>query len=821
MMMIAGLFLVYLFIGISSSSLCPHIAGQRSLPSNDSGDVNGYLNISDSQFTPIRFLLSFIANSDGTIDIIENGVIQFYYQQPNSVLVIPSSSISILPMHFTSNRQLYYSLSIISQNSTIIGPFARVIGNAGILEPGDVIDTTVELCCKSEGVVILEGCLTIGTQPFDVLGGQYSTIGPFYSTYHCEESSVRNDCEASLDLFIVISRVCFQQAQIQQLAILNQGSWGLLLSSFTTVLCLVDNGVGVIELLSNPLTNANFPVAREFPTLDLLLNRNARYNWDGTIGYSISVSSRDTSILDDVTVIGMPPQGSFSSENMNFSLNISNCKDIGVVVVDIYFNFSASMNGIIFNNSFHLYFHRNCTPMNYSSPVMLTLPLHIILPSSIIPVVTIVTLILVIITIISVITKRQHNRVKHLEQLAQQQQQSLVSSNNLYSLGTSPLASLQATKGIVEYNFALLEVVCKLGEGMFGNVYKARAPGLVNDGDNFVAVKTLKDNSTAEMIDKFVKEVNVCVEFDHPNVIRLLAVCTTSSQKCMIFQHMDLGSLDELLRSSDPNNPQHDPNASHLLESTHFLTICCQLASGLNHLSSLRFVHRDIAARNCLINSQFQVKLADFGLSRDLSAQDYYRIGDGNSFIPIRWMPPEALLYSKFTLQSDVWSFGVLMWEVYSYGQLPYTGLSSHEVIDCVKSLKILSKPSLCPLEVYDIMRSCWIKAPSKRPTIRQVLDHLDQYQRSGTHPGMHQYVNMSPNYVNLTSPSSLSNNDDDDDVTISTSTTGISTTGTRSNTGGYMELSPTMVVFESHEFSIYTTDENCTGHVVINNEYV
>ena len=368
-------------------------------------------------------------------------------------------------------------------------------------------------------------------------------------------------------------------------------------------------------------------------------------------------------------------------------------------------------------------------------------PLQIILPSTIIPTFLIIFIAIAVAIILVIITRKQKRAISHLEELVQHV------DSNLYSLTVikNPFEFLDEHN--IEYNFALIEVVDRLGEGYFGHVYKARAPGLSNDNE-FFAVKTLKEDSGNDTMESFAKEVRICVQFDHPNVVKLLAVCTRSVQKCMIFEYMDLGSLDDALRRSCPSDENYNASDPNLIVPDQFLNIVLQIARGLTYLSSLNFVHRDIAARNCLLDTKFRTKIADFGLSRNIGTQNYYRIGSGKNYLPIRWMPPEALFYGKFTLQSDVWSYGVLMWEVYTYGQLPFTGLSSHEVIDNIKASKVLNCPDLCPLGVYDIMYSCWVRVPSRRPTIGQILHRLELFEK-GEVDHTSSYVNLVPKALN------------------------------------------------------------------------
>ncbi len=311
----------------------------------------------------------------------------------------------------------------------------------------------------------------------------------------------------------------------------------------------------------------------------------------------------------------------------------------------------------------------------------------------------------------------------------------------------------------VEYNYPSLEVMEELGEGAFGRVFKARAPGLKYKGvvtdREFVAVKSLKPGATDDMELAFVKEVKTCAQFQHDNVIRLLAICTQTPQKCMIFEYMDLGGLNDLLRVSDPDSIHYSGlGTGRVLITPDVLLHCAlQVAQGLAYLASLKFVHRDVATRNCLVNHDLVIKIADFGLSREVNHSDYYRIGSAAAVLPVRWMPPEALLYGKFTVKSDVWSFGVLMWEIYCFGRQPYGGISNHEVIDRVKEGRVLDCPDLCPASVYDIMKACWVRVPSKRPRMEDILSRFRQLIGHSAEFKEH-YATVTPatvGYANLT----------------------------------------------------------------------
>ena len=391
------------------------------------------------------------------------------------------------------------------------------------------------------------------------------------------------------------------------------------------------------------------------------------------------------------------------------------------------------------NATYHYLTH--CTSLHNISDTVITpsqgLTVPVIVAIVVVPIVFVIVIVVILVTVIVGVTCRQKKQTEQLEQLAKEQL-----SSNLYSMTTvqNPFEFLDQYE--IEYNFALLEVVDQIGQGAFGRVFKARAPGLqrgAHKAAEFVAVKSLKDDGRLE---DFCKEVKVCVQFDHDNVIRLLGVCTVSAQKCMIFEYMDQGSLHDMLHRSDPNNPSYDcDSSSPLIRSDNLLHLAIQLSRGLEYLSTLNFVHRDIATRNCLVDSSLNAKIADFGLSRDISAQNYYRIGNAKAYLPIRWMPPEALLYGKFTLKSDVWSFAVLMWEIYTFGKLPYLGFSDHEAIDHVKEARGLENPPLCPLGVYSIMRSCWTRVPSQRPTMRRVREQLEMFGEGK----LDSYINLVP----------------------------------------------------------------------------
>ncbi|XP_065803217.1 muscle, skeletal receptor tyrosine-protein kinase isoform X2 [Muntiacus reevesi] len=292
----------------------------------------------------------------------------------------------------------------------------------------------------------------------------------------------------------------------------------------------------------------------------------------------------------------------------------------------------------------------------------------------------------------------------------------------------------------LEYPRNNIEYVRDIGEGAFGRVFQARAPGLLPyEPFTMVAVKMLKEEASADMQADFQREAALMAEFDNPNIVKLLGVCAVGKPMCLLFEYMAYGDLNEFLRSmaphpgrglspSDPSPGSQAPSPGPPpLSCAEQLCIARQVAAGMAYLSERKFVHRDLATRNCLVGENMVVKIADFGLSRNIYSADYYKANE-NDAIPIRWMPPESIFYNRYTTESDVWAYGVLLWEIFSYGLQPYYGMAHEEVIYYVRDGHILSCPEDCPLELYNLMRLCWSKVPADRPSfssIHRILERM------------------------------------------------------------------------------------------------
>lgn len=276
-----------------------------------------------------------------------------------------------------------------------------------------------------------------------------------------------------------------------------------------------------------------------------------------------------------------------------------------------------------------------------------------------------------------------------------------------------------------------------LGQGAFGRVFQAKAPGLIPEEEfTIVAVKMLKDDASHDLQLDFEREACLLADFEHPNIVKLLGVCAIGRPMCLLFEFMGKGDLNEYLRACSMAVNYHPSieNREDLrlltapVSHLDLLHIARQIASGMVYLSDRKFVHRDLATRNCLINDDMVVKIADFGLSHKIYLQDYYK-GDEHDAIPVRWMPLESILYNKYTLESDVWAFGVCLWEIFSFALQPYFGMTHEEVVKFLKDGNVLACPDNTPRCVYELMKQCWSHHPSDRPNFRIIYQTIDNIQ--------------------------------------------------------------------------------------------
>ncbi|XP_018322259.1 tyrosine kinase receptor Cad96Ca [Agrilus planipennis] len=274
-----------------------------------------------------------------------------------------------------------------------------------------------------------------------------------------------------------------------------------------------------------------------------------------------------------------------------------------------------------------------------------------------------------------------------------------------------------------------LKVFNILGEGAFGQVWKCEATDIDGkEGVSIVAVKTLKENASEKERSDLISELNVMKTLEaHPNVVRLLGCCTEKDPIFVIMEFVSKGKLQSYLRNSRAERYYNNMHGqSKTLTSRDLTSFVYQVAKGMEFLSANGIIHRDLAARNVLITDDHICKVADFGFARDVtSTYVYERKSEGR--LPIRWMAPESLYDNIFSVKSDVWSFGVLIWEVVTLGSTPYPGLSAAEVMKRVRDGHRLEKPEHCRRELYNIMYYCWDKDPKERPTFSECIELLEK----------------------------------------------------------------------------------------------
>uniref|UniRef100_A0A1A8MX10 Fibroblast growth factor receptor 3 n=1 Tax=Nothobranchius pienaari TaxID=704102 RepID=A0A1A8MX10_9TELE len=273
-----------------------------------------------------------------------------------------------------------------------------------------------------------------------------------------------------------------------------------------------------------------------------------------------------------------------------------------------------------------------------------------------------------------------------------------------------------------------------LGEGCFGQVVMADASGIDMEKPNkllTVAVKMLKDDATDKDLSDLVSEMEMMKMIGkHKNIINLLGACTQDGPLYVLVEYASKGNLREYLRARRPPGMDYSFDTCKIpdeqLTFKDLVSCAYQVARGMEYLASQKCIHRDLAARNVLVTEDNIMKIADFGLARDVHNIDYYK-KTTNGRLPVKWMAPEALFDRVYTHQSDVWSYGVLLWEIFTLGGSPYPGIPVEELFKLLKEGHRMDKPANCTHELYMIMKECWHAVPSQRPTFRQLVEDLDR----------------------------------------------------------------------------------------------
>ncbi|XP_072888116.1 discoidin domain-containing receptor 2-like isoform X1 [Hemitrygon akajei] len=322
-----------------------------------------------------------------------------------------------------------------------------------------------------------------------------------------------------------------------------------------------------------------------------------------------------------------------------------------------------------------------------------------------------------------------------------------VTGNNTYAvpaIAIDMLAGKEVTVG--EFPRQRLVFREKLGEGQFGEVHLCEVhnpqeledlgiPLNVRKGRPLmVAVKMLRSDATKNARNDFLKEVKIMSRLKDPNIIRLLGVCVRDDPLCMITEYMENGDLNQFLSQHELGDKFAMATNVPSISYPSLVHMASQIASGMKYLASMNFVHRDLATRNCLVGENYTIKIADFGMSRNLYAGDYYRI-QGRAVLPIRWMAWESILLGKFTTSSDVWAFGVTLWEILVLcKEQPYYHLTDELVIENAGEFfreqgkqVYLPRPAICPQALYNVMVNCWRRDAKDRPTFQQIHQFLTE----------------------------------------------------------------------------------------------
>ncbi|GCC23622.1 hypothetical protein chiPu_0002020 [Chiloscyllium punctatum] len=270
-----------------------------------------------------------------------------------------------------------------------------------------------------------------------------------------------------------------------------------------------------------------------------------------------------------------------------------------------------------------------------------------------------------------------------------------------------------------EIDASCIRIERVIGAGEFGEVCSGRLK-LPGKREIYVAIKSLKAGYSEKQRRDFLSEASIMGQFDNPNIIRLEGVVTKCKPVMIITEYMENGSLDSFLRKRDGQ-----------FTVIQLVGMLRGIASGMKYLSDMNYIHRDLAARNILVNGNFVCKVSDFGLSRVLEDDPEAAYTTRGGKIPIRWTAPEAIAYRKFTSASDVWSYGIVMWEVMSYGERPYWEMSNQDVIKAIDEGYRLPAPMDCPAVLHQLMLDCWQKARGDRPKFGQIVNILDKLIRN------------------------------------------------------------------------------------------
>ncbi|XP_031559844.1 inactive tyrosine-protein kinase transmembrane receptor ROR1-like isoform X2 [Actinia tenebrosa] len=283
-----------------------------------------------------------------------------------------------------------------------------------------------------------------------------------------------------------------------------------------------------------------------------------------------------------------------------------------------------------------------------------------------------------------------------------------------------------------------LRLLKELGEGEFGKIYHGE---ISTQQDNKlvvtqVLISVLRKSHDQTQRQEFLDGKETWLKFAHPNVLPILSILDQGQPLYILYEYLECGTLHEyLIRHAPIDDALEDSeDDSATLWCYDLLSIAYQIAAGMNYLSDIDYVHGDLATRNCVIGSRFEVKITDLAATRSGYAHDYYRLPNRHP-LPVRWMAPESIISYRFTTESDIWSFGVVLWELFSYGAQPYYGLSNEDVMHRFREFVLLPCPLDCPTSVYSLMNDCWNILPPSRPRFSSIYKILCALRCESTFP--------------------------------------------------------------------------------------
>ncbi|XP_023362537.1 tyrosine-protein kinase TXK [Sarcophilus harrisii] len=257
-----------------------------------------------------------------------------------------------------------------------------------------------------------------------------------------------------------------------------------------------------------------------------------------------------------------------------------------------------------------------------------------------------------------------------------------------------------------------LTFIKEVGKGQFGVVHLGKWKSQV-----LVAIKAINEGAMSE--DDFIEEAKVMMKLSHPRLVQLYGVCIQQKPLYIVTEFMENGCLLHYLRQRQGR-----------LRRGVLLSICQDVCEGMEYLERNNFIHRDLAARNCLVSATFIVKISDFGMTRYVLNDEY--ISSSGAKFPVKWSAPEVFHFNKYSSKSDVWSFGILMWEVFTEGKMPFAKESNLQVIEAISKGFRLYRPLLAPMIVYEVMYSCWHEKPEGRPTFAELTQTLTDIAETG-----------------------------------------------------------------------------------------